>query len=224
MAIHKLVEGHKYFKQNFFMVHEKELFQSLKNGQDPKILFICCSDSRIVPSLILNAKPGDFFYIRNIGNFIPAYSVDCEHLETSAAVEYAINVLKVEHAIICGHSNCGACASLHNNIEDPNLSHLKKWLQLNDKTKRLSLLSHNNNSTDESLYEITERISILCQIENLLTYPFVKKLVQAQKLYLHGWYYDVSSGELEYYDSDKYEFRPLSEISSYKNPINGVSE
>lgn len=219
MGINKFIQGHAHFKKNFFTLHEKELFASLKDGQNPTVLFICCSDSRIVPSIILNTKPGDFFYIRNVGNIIPPYQAKNDiNIATAAALEYAVNILKVHDIIVCGHSNCGACFNLHQNIEQPELAHVKKWLDLNAKSKNLSEMAKSNNIdletpiSEQKFYELTERISVLCQVENLLTYPFVKKLADTEQIHIHAWYYDIANGKLDYYDSEQYKFKPLDEL------------
>ena len=211
-SIKALVEGNHIFRDHFFKHHEQTYLDSLKTQQNPMALFITCSDSRIMPSKIFNTKPGDFFYIRNVGNIVPPYSEEQYHIETPAALEYALNVLEVPEIIICGHKNCGACANLHKDLVDPNLAHLKKWLALNQKTKQLSQAAAEKQTEAFSLAETTERISILCQIENLLTYPFIKEKVEQGKVFLHAWYYQIDTGKIDYYDSERQEYRPLDEL------------
>jgi len=209
MGISTFVEGYKHFKENMFPLHEREFIKLINQGQQPKTLFISCSDSRIVPSLLFNEKPGDFFNIRNVGNIVPPYAKESQFPETTAAIEFAIKLLHVQDIIVCGHKDCGACLNLYKDLSNMEVDNLSNWLQLNNKCKELSLLSVNKQHSTEDLLEVTERISILCQIENLLSYPFVKTLVDAQKLFIHGWYYKIDSGEIEYYDSAAYEFKPL---------------
>jgi len=212
MGINSYIEAYKNFKDNMFPVHEREFVKLIKQGQQPKTLFISCSDSRIVPSLLFNEKPGDFFIIRNVGNIVPPYAKASSFPETTAAIEFAVMILKVQDIIICGHKDCGACINLYKDLSNMGVDNLQNWLSLNTKCKELSLLALDKQQNNQSLYEVTERISILCQIENLLTYPFVKTLIEEQKLFVHGWYYKIDSGEIEYYDSAAYEFKPLEQF------------
>ena len=109
--MHNLFEGVVKFQQKDFEEH-KELFSDLKSKQAPHTLFIGCSDSRVVPSLITKTMPGDLFIVRNIGNLVPPWRETDDYLSTTSAIEYAVEVLNVENIVVCGHSNCGACASL----------------------------------------------------------------------------------------------------------------
>lgn len=212
MTIHKLVQGHQYFKKNLFALHEAEFIRQVQEGQQPNTLLIGCSDSRFMPELLTSATPGQFFAIRNIGNLVPTFHESKSSQETRAALEFALAKLKVNDIIVCGHSQCGACAALQDDNLDPTLQGLNEWLALNNRTKRLSRVIFNKIKDQANLLEITERLSILCQIENLLTYPLVQAKVIAKELFLHGWYYQIDTGNIEYYDSRKFEFRPLEEF------------
>ena len=209
MRIYDIVEKYKKFKELEFKRHEKLFIELAKKGQSPKTLFIGCSDSRVVPSLITGSKPGDLFVFRNIGNFVPPFKPDFEYHATAAAIEYAVSVLGVEDIIVCGHSHCGACESLYKDIPNSlELIHTKKWLELGQKAKEAAIEAVGFDDK-ESLLRFTEKISILFQLENLLTYPEVKKRVKEKKLFLHGWYCKIESAEIEYYDSEKKDFLPL---------------
>ncbi len=198
----------KYFKQN-----KDDLLNLVKNGQKPKALFIGCSDSRVIPDMMLQTKPGDLFVLRNVGNFVPPYKPDNDFHATASGIEYAISVLKVKEVIVCGHSYCGACASLYEDIDDPNLTHTVKWLELGKKAKQSALLALGKNADRDDLLRATEKLSIIFQIENLLTYPKVKKRFENGDLHIHGWYYHIESGSIEYYDAENDEFRPLGELT-----------
>jgi len=208
--IKSLIEGHEEFQSIKFAKNEERFKTLVEKGQNPKALFIGCSDSRVMPEMIMNAKPGDLFITRNIGNFVPPFNPDDSYHATAAVIEYAVSVLEVSDIIVCGHSQCGAIASLFKDIElnEENL-HTIKWLELGESAKRSVLLSHKNSSNQEIL-EYTERISVIFQLENLLTYPAVKRRLADGTLFLHGWHYDIKNGNIEYYDEEAYEFKELT--------------
>jgi len=203
--------GHENFKKIKFNKN-KDRFQSLvKKGQQPKALFIGCSDSRVMPALITGSKAGDLFIVRNIGNFVAPFRPDADYHATASAVEYAVSVLDISDIIVCGHSHCGAIAALYKNIEaTPDNIHTIKWLELGHAAKKIALLSHKDKPHEE-LMRYTEKISVIHQLDNLLTYPAVKRRVDEGTLFLHGWHYDIETGDIEYYDDEDYEFKPLSQ-------------
>ena len=210
------LEGNDQFQNSYFKTHEKELLDLAENGQHPKALFIGCADSRVVPNLITQTQPGDLFVMRNVGNFVAPYQPDNEFHATASAIEYAVSALKVEEIIICGHTHCGAIHSLYEDIDGPDLIHTKKWLSLGGKAKSFALLSLGKEAQEnkERLYRLTEKLSIISQIENLLTYPSVKKAVDEERIHIHGWVYDIEDGEIDYYDPDSGTFESLSELKS----------
>ncbi|XPV69009.1 MAG: carbonic anhydrase [Halarcobacter sp.] len=215
MILKELIKGNERFRNTDFRYLEPEIKDLVKNGQRPEVLFIGCSDSRVTPDLMLNTRPGDMFILRNVGNFVPPYKHDEDFHGSAAAIEYAISVLKVKHIIICGHSHCGACKSLYEDIPDAKtLVHVKVWLQLGQKAKERTL-KNNNFTTREEMYRATERNSIRHQLDNLLTYPEVIKLIDLGQLKVHGWYYDIETGKIDYYDKEKDTFKPL-EVNTYE--------
>lgn len=207
----KYAEKNELFRRVFFKPHEAELLRLAKEGQNPRALFIGCSDSRVIPDLIVQSKPGDLFVTRNVGNFVPPYKPDEDYHATATAIEYAVNVLNVSEIIICGHTHCGACAALYEDISSPGLIHTKKWLSLGVPAKQNALSALGANADRQELLRLTEKFSILTQIANLLTYPYVNKLMREEKLFIHGWYYDIEDGRIQYYDPVKKEFIDLGE-------------
>ena len=210
MNIDKLTKGNKKFKDVHFPKLEGTFEDLVENGQKPEILFIGCSDSRVVPDLIVNSKPGDMFILRNIGNFVPPYCSDNDYHGSSAAIEYAVSVLGVKDIIVCGHSHCGACASLYQDLSDePHLQHVKKWLELGHKAKEYTLLATPDKNDIQQILRTTERISIKHQLENLLTFPEIYRKVNNGELDIHGWYYKIEDGSIEYYDGESCDFKLL---------------
>ena len=212
MLINDLIKGNKKFREARFPKYKDDLKQLVETGQKPEILFIGCSDSRVTPDLMLDTKPGDMFILRNVGNFIPPYNPDNDYHGSSAVIEYAVCVLGVKHIIVCGHSHCGACKSLYHDLgASPDLINVKKWLDLGKKAKEYTLLAIQDKSDPEKLYRATERISIVHQMENLLTFPYIVKKIKSGEIQIHGWYYKVEDGTIEYYDGEECSFKELEE-------------
>jgi carbonic anhydrase len=204
-----LLEGLVEFKKNEFEEH-KELFTNLGKGQNPHTLFIGCSDSRVVPNMITKTLPGELFMIRNIGNIVPVYRQSNEFLATTSAIEYAIQILNVGNIIVCGHSNCGACAALYWTDEElEKIPHTRKWLELSlsVKEKVLKQIPENDLAAREWL---TEQINIVEQIKHLFTYPFVKERYQQFRLNIHGWHYIIETGEIYDYKKEKGYFELIN--------------
>lgn len=212
--IESLIEGNESFQTTNYLDYKASVDETIKNGQRPEIMFIGCSDSRVTPDLMLNTKPGDMFILRNVGNFVPPFKNDEDYHGSAAAIEYAVSVLNVKHIIICGHTHCGACKSLYEDIpDDLSLIHVKTWLKLGAKAKDIALANSGSFSSDFEKFRATEKASIQFQISNLLTYPEVKKRVDDGTLKIHGWYYKIEDGSLEYLDRQSNGFKPLTKES-----------
>ena len=208
-SVKALLEGNELFQKSYFKKHEEQLLDLVTHGQHPKALFIGCADSRVIPTLITNAPPGQLFVLRNVGNFVAPYKPDADYHATASGIEYAVLELNVSDVIICGHTHCGAIAALYRDMNEELFIHSKKWLTLGRKAKELAVLSLGKEAEKDKLLALTEKLSILSQIENLMTYPYVKERVDAGTLHIHGWMYDIESGEIEYYDPDEHQFYSL---------------
>jgi carbonic anhydrase len=150
------------------------------------------------------------FILRNIGNFVPPYKNDEDFHGSSAAIAYSVSVLNVKHIIICGHSHCGACACLHKDLSDnEDLVHVRKWLELGHKAKEQALKIVKDKNNIDDLLRTTEKISVIYQLENLLSYPEVYKKVKNGSLEVHGWYYKIEDGSILCYDGDIGDFKKL---------------
>ncbi len=216
----ELLKGNEVFKKSYFKKHEEELLDLVENGQHPKALFIGCADSRVVPNLITQTGPGDLFVIRNVGNFVAPFKPDEDFHSTASGIEYAVTALNVSEIIICGHTECGAIQAIYTGVNDKEFIHTKKWLSLGEKAKDMALLSLGKDAEKNKLLRLTEKLSVVFQIENLLTYPYVKKGVQEGTLHIHGWLYDIESGNIEYYDPDDVSFKSLNEKEGSEDDLN----
>lgn len=205
----KLLEGIVHFKKSDFENH-RELFTSLGEKQNPHTLFITCSDSRLVPSMMTQTLPGELFIVRNVANLVPPYRIADEFLSTTAAIEYAVQILKISNIIVCGHSNCGGCALLHH--EDPyslNIPNTSKWMELAAPVRdQVNQALMDNHPSARSW--LTEQINILEQMKHLLSYPYIQDPYKKGKLTIEGWHYIINSGEIFQYNKDAQEFELLN--------------
>jgi len=192
----KLIQGHKRFLTEVFP-DKKSHFHLLAEGQSPEWLFITCADSRVLPDLILGTEPGDLFIARSIGNVVPVTSQDVDGV--TATIEYAVEVLKVRHAIICGHSDCGALKAAINHKSLENLPKARRWL---DHVKEAFAHKQPLNPADGDSAELAALIrgNVVAQIKNLRAQPAVQHALAEDRLTVHGWYYDILTGRIEEYD------------------------
>ena len=208
-----LVAGLIKFRTQDFEEH-KNLFCRLKRRQEPHTLFIACSDSRVVPELITKSLPGELFVVRNIANIVPRYKQAHEYIATTsattAAIEYAVKILKVKSIIICGHSNCGGCSAIHYPEKVLNeIPATKKWLEVSEhvKTRVIEEMKANGKTKDLEFREwLTEQMNIVEQIKHLLTYPYVAEAFNKKELEIIGMYYTIETGEVYIFNSEKSAF------------------
>jgi len=213
MELKEFAKGNEVFQRAHFKKHEKEYLDLVEGGQNPKALFIGCADSRVIPDLIVQSNPGDLFVVRNVGNFVPPYKPDEDYHATATGIEYAVSVLDVTQIIICGHTHCGACKALFGDTSNPELVHTNKWLDLGERAKSMAVLSLGAQADETALLRLTEKMSVITQIDNLLTYPYVKEKLDKEELFIHGWMYDIETGNIEYYDPETYTYLPLSDLA-----------
>lgn len=193
-----LISGAIKFMQEDFKEHE-ELFESLKNKQNPHTLFIGCSDSRVIPNLITNTGPGELFVIRNIANIVPPYRVGQDYLATTSAIEYALNSLRIKNIVVCGHSNCGGCNALYYSDEElDKIPNVKKWLTMLDPIKRDVTIFARDDIAMRSW--LTEKLNLVNSLQNIFTYPGVQEALDEERLEVHAWYYIIETGEIYEYD------------------------
>jgi len=204
-AMDRLIEGHKRFLKDVFPAR-RDHFHLLAESQAPEWLFITCSDSRIVPDLILGTEPGDLFISRNAGNVVPITANDVDG--TTATIEYAVEVLKVKHAILCGHSDCGAMKAALDRKGLEKLPKASRWLQHVE-----AAFSHRQppDPADGEHAEICALIrgNVVAQLLNLKAQPAVARAMVHGSLSVHAWYYDILSGRIEQYDEQMRRFVPL---------------
>jgi carbonic anhydrase len=201
----KLVRGIHQFQTTEFNAH-RELFKSLSQGQRPETLLITCSDSRIAPELLMQAQPGDLFVLRNAGNLIPLYGA--ANGGEGATVEYAVAALGVKHALVMGHSNCGAMKGLLDPESLAGMPLVSEWLKHADATRRV-LDERYSDLKGVDLLNAAIKENVLVQLDNLRTYPKIAALTAKGALILHGWIYEIESGQILAYDPQVSRFVPI---------------
>jgi carbonic anhydrase len=201
-----LVEGFRRFREDVFPAQE-ELFKKLAHSQSPRAMVITCTDSRVVPDLIVQAAPGDLFVSRNVGNVVPPYGQMMGGVST--AIEYAVMALKVRHIIICGHSDCGAM----NAVLDPQalerMPTVKSWLRHAEVAKTVVAHHGECNCGHRSTLEFLTEENVVAQLDHLRTHPSVASGLASGQLFIHGWVYSIETGEIKAYDVLLGRFRPL---------------
>lgn len=208
----KLIHGIHRFQKQYWSAN-RELYRRLaEHGQFPEALFITCCDSRVAPLVITHGQPGDLFIHRNVGNFVPPFSEERPDTSgTGAAVEYAVEHLEVRDIIVCGHSDCGALKALYNDRSRfAGTPHFSKWLEHGDRTMAVVAANYPDLSREER-YEVTSEENVLLQMENLRTYPSVKKAAREGRLHVHAWYYEIGSGNVFQYSPEREQFELIRE-------------
>lgn len=207
LDIKDAVEGYERFRQQY--ERDKAFFKSLANKkQKPRLLWIGCSDSRVIPSQITSADPGELFEVRNIANTVPPSGADDDGV--GAAIEYAIGHLGIDDIVVCGHTGCGGIQALAEPIPPDREAHLGRWVEY---TRLAHDLVRAAGIPDEHRLLETVKAHVQFQIDNLLTYPIVLEGVRAGKVSLHGWLFDIAKGELTAYDPATGEWRGLLEAT-----------
>jgi carbonic anhydrase len=200
-----LLERLARFEKSSFPRFEPVYRQLVAEGQHPSTLFIGCSDSRIVPYLLMDCGPGELFLVRNVGNLVPPWDTAGDAHGTAAAIEFAVLNLRVRHIIVCGHSHCGAIAALY---EEPaeEARHLRGWLQY----AREAALPVTGSA--DALRRVEQR-SVVLQLTRLMTYPMVQRRVEQGELFLHGWHYLLEEGQVLVFDAASGRFLPSEQLS-----------
>lgn len=206
MTLDKIYAGVRRFQEQEFP-SRRGLFEGLGAGQQPTLLLVTCSDSRIDPALLTQTDPGEIFVVRNAGNIVPpAGGAPGGEMAT---IEYGIDALRIPHIVVCGHTHCGAMAALRDPKAAEGLSAVPHWIEHGrpalDREARLG--------DGRDALSNTVAANVLTQLDNLRTYPFVARALERGELELHAWVYDFVSGDLHVAD-ERGVFEPLRAGSS----------
>ncbi len=216
----RMTSGFRRFQQRWY--HDDPVFDSLRLGQSPHSLVIACSDSRVDPILLTDSRPGELFVVRNVANIVPPYVRSETPHGVSSALEYAVKHLKVKDIVVMGHACCGGIhALIAGETRGGGDEFIDHWVGMAGEALERAR-SECGDACEADLARSCEMWNVRISLENLTTFPWVKNLVEERKLALHGWYFDLQSGELLEYDSEKGGFCTLvGRFSVHAHPLAG---
>jgi carbonic anhydrase len=210
MPLRKLAAGFAAFREETFLP-KRSFFEALAKKQEPKVMMIACCDSRVDPAILTKAEAGDIFMIRNVANLVPPYARDKANHGTSAALEFAVTSLEVEHIVVFGHSGCAGIKALL--TADPALAEehtfIHNWMNIIDEARRRTMLITRNRPLETQLHTLELEV-IKTSLANLLTFPWIFSRVDHGNLHIHGWYFDITEGEIYEYLQEQDRFQPLT--------------
>lgn len=206
-SLQSLLDGYKTFYAEHFEENPALYRNFVLNGQSPEALVIACSDSRVDPANILMTKPGQLFIIRNVANLVPNYQFQDHACSVTAAMLYAVDVLKVKHVIVFGHTHCGGIQALMKAEEDIDPEHqsIRDWAEVAAEAKQETLKDHPNDSFEQQCHAC-EQNAIKQSIKNLETYPWIASRLASETIAIHGWLFDLETGHIKRYEPMHDEF------------------
>lgn len=203
-----LTEGHFRFRRDVHAKNRGRYLQLAELGQTPTAMVIACCDARVDVSMVFDAEPGALFIVRNVANLVPPYEPAGKYHGTSAAIEFAVQGLKVPNLIVLGHSQCGGVDAYRQKVRDnvTRQGFIGAWLTLLDNLEPVEsdIFAHG----DETAFELA---AIRSSLVNLRTFPFIRKREEDGLLALHGLHFDIGTGELLSLDQATGRFEPLAE-------------
>ena len=206
----RLLDGYRTFTSQRLPTEQTRYRELSERGQAPEVMVIGCCDSRVSPEVIFDAGPGELFVVRNVANLVPVYAPDGGAHGVSAALEYAVRVLRVKHIVVLGHAQCGGIRAFIDNIAPLSPGDfIGRWMSMFIKPgEKVGQRDH------ETMADFTVRIekaAVFRSLENLMTFPFVRTQVASGKLDLHGAYFGVAEGSLFVLNREMKEFRGVQE-------------
>jgi carbonic anhydrase len=207
-----LIVGYRTFLQSRLPTEQTRYRELAEQGQSPEIMVIGCCDSRVSPEVIFDAGPGELFVMRNIANLVPVYQPDENAHGVSAALEFAVNVLRVKHIVVLGHAQCGGIRAFVDKIEPLSPGDfIGKWMAMFIKPGEV--VEQRSHETMQKFVERIEKAAVFRSLENLMTFPFVRNAVERGTMQLHGAYFGVAEGSLFVLDQTTKEFRGVRDMT-----------
>src|SRR3977135_4264755 len=201
-----LLDGYRTFTSQRLPTEQTRYRELSERGQSPAVMVIGCCDSRVSPEVIFDAGPGELFVVRNVANLVPVFQPDGGAHGVSAALEYAVQVLKVKHVVVLGHAQCGGIRAFIDDIDPLSPGDfIGRWMQMFIKPGEV--VEQRDRETMQDFVTRIEKAAVFRSLENLMTFPFVRKLVERNELHLHGAYFGVAEGSLFVLDQTAKEFR-----------------
>jgi carbonic anhydrase len=212
-VVQKLIDGIHRFRSQDFGAYENLFRELAQTGQNPIALFLSCCDARVMPGLLTMADPGELFHVRNVGNIVPSPDLQEGLGATAAAIEFAVEILRVAEIVICGHSHCGAMQALLRGLpQGVKLPYFERWLthaaKVRDHVER-----HYAHLTDpDARVNAAAEENVLQGVEHLRRYPGVARRLEAGDLRVHGWFLKIETAQLFGYDPNVRQFVPLTDV------------
>lgn len=206
----RLIEGYRTFLAERLPTEQNRFRELAEQGQKPEIMVIGCCDSRVSPEVIFDAAPGELFVVRNVANLVPPYTPDGAQRAVSAALEFAVQALRVKHIVVLGHARCGGIRAYAEQGEPLSPGDfIGGWMELIAPTARAAGNPDCFPSHTEYLAHL-EQASILQTLQNLLSFPWIRTRVERCDLALHGAYFDVAIGKLSILEKESGRFTPVT--------------
>ncbi|SDH02008.1 carbonic anhydrase [Bradyrhizobium sp. Rc2d] len=207
-----LLEGYEAFATQRLPAEQTRYRELSVKGQSPEVMVIGCCDSRVSPEVIFDVGPGELFVVRNIANLVPTYQPDENAHGVSAALEYAVTVLKVKHIVVLGHAQCGGIRAFVDKIEPLTPGDfIGKWMQMFIKPGEV--VEQRNHETMAQFVARIEKAAVFRSLENLMTFPFVRTAVESGQMQTHGAYFGVAEGSLFVLDKVAKEFKNARSVA-----------
>jgi carbonic anhydrase len=205
----RLIAGFQRFRERSFADDDAQFHDLVQFGQAPTTMVVGCCDSRVDPALILDCAPGDLFVIRNVANLVPPAENLGHYHGTSAALEFGVRNLAVQHIIVLGHAHCGGIHALLESGVARDDSFIAEWMRIAD-AAREKIEQEFAEAGSEVRQRACEQQAILVSLNNLKTFPWIRERVEQGGLALHGWYFDIEHGELLGYNTTTCQFETLT--------------
>ena len=205
----ELLQGYRRFREHGWKP-ERERWETLRGGQEPKVMVIACSDSRVDPAQIFDVRPGEVFVVRNVAALVPPFETTPGHHGVSAALEFAVQVLKVREIVVMGHGMCGGCkAALTQELrgtEPGEGGFIATWIDMLDEAREPIVRQHGTDGRDAE--RAMEQAAVQVSLDNLRTFPCVREKEKRRELTLRGAHFSISDGELRLLDERTGKFSP----------------
>ena len=208
----QLLQGYRTFTSQRLPTEQSRYRELSERGQSPEVMVIGCCDSRVSPEVIFDAGPGELFVVRNVANLVPVFQPDGGAHGVSAALEYAVQVLRVRHIVVLGHAQCGGIRAFVDDIDPLSPGDfIGRWMAMFIKPGEV--VEQRSHETMQDFVTRIEKAAVFRSLENLMTFPFVRARVESGDMKLHGAYFGVAEGSLFVLDPAVKEFRSVTEAS-----------
>ena len=204
----RLIDGYTSFASGRLRSEQDRYRELAEMGQKPEIMVIGCCDSRVSPEVIFDARPGELFVVRNVANLVPPYAPDGAYHGVSAALEFGVGALKVKHIVILGHAHCGGVKAFAEDAEPLSPGDfIGKWMSL--MAPAMDKVGPRGDLSPSDYLTRLEQANVVNSLDNLMTFPRLRKLIERGRVAIHGAYFGVATGRLSVRDPATGEFKPI---------------